>query len=152
MQSIVLDIYSKVWITYRSKFANIGSSRYTSDAGWGCMLRTTQMMTAQALCILNFGYSFRVNLISSDDSKERDKYFWILSLFNDSIDAPLSLHNMIKHGKDLFKKPIGHWYGPNQASVMIKKCIQGAPSLSKDIECILCDSAIIYKSDIDLSP
>merc|ERR1712154_394739 len=27
----------------------------------------------------------------------------------------------------------------------------GTPSLSNEIECILCDSAIIYKSDIDLS-
>ena len=150
MQSIVLDIYSKVWITYRSKFIAIGGSRYTSDAGWGCMLRTTQMMTAHALCILNFDYSFKITQIKQDEALNT-AYFNILSLFNDSYDAPLSLHNMIKHGKVLYNKPIGHWYGPNQASVMIKKCIQSTQTLCKQIECILCDSAIIYKSDIDLS-
>ena len=149
MQSIVLDIYSKIWITYRSKFSNIGGSRYTSDAGWGCMLRTTQMMTAQALFILRFDYFFKVTLIK--DQKKREAYFDILSLFNDSVDAPLSLHNMIKHGRVLYNKPIGIWYGPNQCSQMIKRCIQSTTSLSKQIECILCDSAIIYKSDIDLS-
>jgi cysteine protease ATG4 len=38
------------WLTYRSDLEyEIMHSRYTSDAGWGCMLRTGQMLLFQAL-------------------------------------------------------------------------------------------------------
>jgi len=35
LQAFVDDFQSRVWITYRRGFPNIGSSTYTTDAGWG---------------------------------------------------------------------------------------------------------------------
>ena len=42
------------WISYRKDFDQIEQNDkiYTSDAGWGCMLRTSQMILAQGLCKL----------------------------------------------------------------------------------------------------
>ena len=40
------------WFSYRKDFEQIKNKDdiYTSDAGWGCMLRTSQMILAQGLC------------------------------------------------------------------------------------------------------
>ena len=157
MQSIVLDIYSKIWITYRSKFENILSSRYTSDAGWGCMLRTTQMMTAQALIIYYFDYSWKLtDLNDKIHGKNNIKIYYdeILSLFNDTSNvsiSPLSIHCMISHGHILYDKPVGHWYAPMQTCIMISKCIENYKKLNDKINCIVSNDNTIYKSDISLN-
>ena len=43
------------WFSYRENFEQIKDEQniYTSDAGWGCMLRASQMILAQGLCRLN---------------------------------------------------------------------------------------------------
>ncbi len=66
-----VDLYSKIWCSYRSSFPALQS--YTSDAGFGCMLRCGQMMLANALLLLEEGRSFRIS--------PTQKYFEILVLF-----------------------------------------------------------------------
>ena len=43
------------WFSYRENFEQIKDDEiiYTSDAGWGCMFRASQMIFAQGLCKLN---------------------------------------------------------------------------------------------------
>lgn len=57
LETIRRDIKSKLWFTYRKGFIPIGgnSSAFTSDKGWGCMLRCGQMVLAQALVALHLG-------------------------------------------------------------------------------------------------
>ena len=54
-EAIRKDIKSRLWFSYRKGFVAIGDSSYTTDKGWGCMLRCGQMLLAQALINLHLG-------------------------------------------------------------------------------------------------
>uniref|UniRef100_A0A6N2MRJ8 Cysteine protease n=1 Tax=Salix viminalis TaxID=40686 RepID=A0A6N2MRJ8_SALVM len=44
------DFASRILITYRKGFDATEDSKLTSDVSWGCMLRSSQMLVAQACC------------------------------------------------------------------------------------------------------
>ncbi|KAK6152947.1 hypothetical protein DH2020_012586 [Rehmannia glutinosa] len=74
-------------------FSPIGDTKYSSDVNWGCMLRSSQMLVAQALHQLD------------------QNYIEILHLFGDSEDSPCSIHNLLQAGKAYGLAP-GSWVGP----------------------------------------
>jgi cysteine protease ATG4 len=83
--------------TYRNNFQNPLNNILISDAGWGCMLRSSQMLLAQTL------------LRHLKMSEEK-----IIPLFKDHELAPYSIHNISKN-------KIGQWFGPSEVSHIIKE-------------------------------
>lgn len=112
-------IRSKLWFTYRKGFVPIGgcSSAYTSDKGWGCMLRCGQMVLAQALVALHLGRDWQWDPQTKDST-----YLKILNKFEDKRTAPFSIHQIAVMGETEGKE-VGQWFGPNTIAQVLKKLV-----------------------------
>eukprot|EP01127_Copromyxa_protea_P019969 TRINITY_DN658_c0_g1_i1.p1 TRINITY_DN658_c0_g1~~TRINITY_DN658_c0_g1_i1.p1 ORF type:complete len:357 (+),score=53.89 TRINITY_DN658_c0_g1_i1:81-1073(+) len=103
-----------IWLTYRYDFEGIGGhGGPTTDAGWGCMIRTGQNIFATAL----------LRQAGAEDWTTDDKvYRRIISYFSDTPDAPLSIQNIAVKGK-AYGKRIGEWFGPNTIACALRDLV-----------------------------
>ncbi|OJD23352.1 hypothetical protein ACJ73_05297, partial [Blastomyces percursus] len=130
------DFESKIWLTYRSSFPLIPKSSdpnaasamtlgvrlrsqlvdpqgFTTDTGWGCMIRSGQSLLANALAILFLGRDWRRGTKVKEESN-------LLSLFADDPRASFSIHRFVEHGASACGKYPGEWFGPSATA----RCIQ----------------------------
>ncbi|CCF39271.1 cysteine protease atg4 [Colletotrichum higginsianum] len=130
------DFESKFWMTYRSEFQAIAKSTdprasstlsfsmriksqlvdqngFTSDSGWGCMIRSGQSLLANAMAAINLGRDWRRGQNPEDERK-------LLSWFADDPRAPYSIHQFVQHGAVACGKYPGEWFGPSATA----RCIQ----------------------------
>jgi cysteine protease ATG4 len=111
------DFQSRIWVTYRSDFSPCKS--YTSDAGWGCMLRSGQMILASGLMNHKLGRDWRIGAIEKGDWIP---YAEIVTQFIDSPTAPYSIHRIALQGQQLDKE-VGQWFGPATVAQVIKSLV-----------------------------
>jgi cysteine protease ATG4 len=154
------DFESRIWMTYRTGFEMIPRSEdpkassalsfamrlktsfgeqtggFSSDTGWGCMIRSGQSLLANALLITRLGRGGFAQLASPVCGNAANCFLvgdseWrrgtepgaegeVLSLFADDPRAPYSLHNFVRHGAVACGKYPGEWFGPSATS----RCIQ----------------------------
>ncbi|KAJ9611650.1 Cysteine protease atg4 [Cladophialophora chaetospira] len=152
------DFESRIWMTYRSNFTPIARSHetesstglswsvrlrnlteregFSSDTGWGCMIRSGQSLLANALIMLHLGRDWRrpgthTSRTTSPPPPSTDPSTEtlpstirtepsILSLFADSPSAPFSIHRFVHHGATSCGKHPGQWFGPSATA----SCIQ----------------------------
>lgn len=77
---------SFLYFTYRTGLINmktIGSKNYTSDCGWGCMIRCSQMILSKSLIEKKI-FDLRQNNINIDDNIIKKIREEVLALFNDN--------------------------------------------------------------------
>ncbi|CAD6505067.1 BgTH12-00566 [Blumeria graminis f. sp. triticale] len=129
------DFESRISLTYRSGFKPIAKlqdsqhsslsipsalrlkfgdeSGFTSDTGWGCMIRSGQSLLANAFIIQKLGRDWRRGMLPHEEHK-------IISLFADDPEAPYSIHKFVEHGAVFCGKNPGQWFGPSATG----RCIQ----------------------------
>lgn len=138
----------------------------TTDAGWGCMLRTGQSVLANALLTTHLGRDWRresrsillENPVQSEggsanmallQSQRRQyaQYVRILNWFMDdpSVLCPFSVHRMAREGKRLGKE-VGEWFGPSTAAGAIKSLIQDFPEAGLGVS--VASDGVIYLDQV----
>ncbi|XP_041359693.1 cysteine protease ATG4C-like [Gigantopelta aegis] len=119
------DYSSRIWFTYRREFSPLAGTKMTTDCGWGCMLRSCQMMVAQAFVLHFLGREWRV--YGSQTREQNTFYHEIIRWFGDheSDKMPFSLHKLVDIGCRLGKNP-GDWYGPSSVSFIFRDALMKA--------------------------
>ena len=136
-QEFLDDFLTLAWFTYRSGYPAAESGSYTSDKGWGCMLRSGQMLLANTLLKQHYGREWRITSLTNDNMKE---YACIMAKFIDSLTSPYSIQHIALEGKH-FDLPVGSWFGPNTISQIINRlCVELTVSVPID--------SIVYISEI----
>lgn len=159
------DFRSRLQFTYRKDLSTPlnmkGNKHITSDTGWGCMLRTFQMMLGQCLSVLQLGRNWRFT--EESDLRPGSTYLDIVSLFMDLPTAPFSLYGFVSIGQRLLGKEPSAWFGPTSAAQAAGKLLQEAasqaggenpsdhfeklqvPPFMRSVGCIVLDDGAVYK-------
>ncbi|KAG9228809.1 putative cysteine protease atg4 [Amylocarpus encephaloides] len=158
--SFLDDFEARIWLTYRSNFPVIPKSKdpsapssmslpvrlrsqlvdqagFTSDTGWGCMIRSGQSILANSLLMLRLGRDWRRDSATTQERK-------LLSLFADDPRAPFSIHKFVEHGAESCGKHPGEWFGPSATA----RCIQALTNNRESSELrvyITGDGADVYE-------
>lgn len=156
LEGFKADFVSRVWMTYRREFPFLNGSNFTSDCGWGCMIRSGQMLLAQALVNHFLGRGWRWNsdglFESSEEAGKELTHRKIIKWFGDkqSRVSPFSLHSLVGLGESSGKKA-GDWYGPGAVAHILKQAVKVATELNQEFEsftvCVAQDCAV-YTQDI----
>ncbi|KAF4345801.1 cysteine protease ATG4 [Fusarium beomiforme] len=130
------DFESRIWMTYRSEFEPIprstkpqatsalslsmrlksqlgDQSPFSSDSGWGCMIRSGQSLLANTIALVRLGRDWRQGQSLEEECR-------ILKDFADDPRAPYSIHSFVRHGASACGKYPGEWFGPSATA----RCIQ----------------------------
>lgn len=117
---------SILWFTYRRDYPVMTPYDYTSDAGWGCMLRSAQMLLGHALqrCLLGKEWRHPAVFEAEMDTRLHESYVQLLRWFADSpdLECRYSIHHMVKLGMQYDKLP-GEWYGPTTAAQVLRDLV-----------------------------
>lgn len=123
------DFVSRIWLTYRREFQILNGSTFTTDCGWGCMLRSGQMMLAQALVCHFLGRDWRWRPEQQIETLEQRlnerNHRMIIKWFGDQSEAPFSIHRLVLLGASAGKRA-GDWYGPSSVAHLLSQAVECA--------------------------
>lgn len=106
--------------TYRSHFPALAPYTYTNDAGWGCMLRSAQMLMGQTMQRYYLGRDWRMP--NTTEMLRSDKDYCNIVRWCTDYPGPsciYAIHHIIQCGMVYDKLP-GEWYGPSTASLVLR--------------------------------
>lgn len=156
IEGFKLDFVSRLWLTYRREFPILNGSNFSSDCGWGCMLRSGQMMLAQALVCHFLGRSWRWTpeqpILNREGFTKDALHRMIIKWFGDkpSLNSPLSIHTLVSLGESSGKQP-GDWYGPAFVAHLLRQAVKLASRENKEFDNLnlyVAQDCAVYVQDI----
>lgn len=146
------DFVSRLWMTYRREFPTMIGSNFTSDCGWGCMIRSGQMLLAEGFVRHFLGRGWRYDSSIPSSPYEEGMHKKIIRWFGDvqSRNSPFSIHNLVALSKSAGKKP-GDWYGPGAVAHLLRQAFKNAASDNADLENLniyVAQDCAVYLQDI----
>jgi cysteine protease ATG4 len=158
IEAFELDFSSRIWLTYRKEFEEFRGTKMNTDCGWGCMIRSGQMLLAQGIVTHWLGRKWRwinsqTGILSAHHWKTERLHRAIVQLFSDSPDrvkCPLSIHTLVALGRSAGKQP-GEWFGPSSVSHLLALAVKQTPSghgLLDDLTVYVSQDCTVYKQDI----
>ncbi|OQR87768.1 cysteine protease family C54 [Achlya hypogyna] len=145
--SLVAHLQSIIWLTYRRDFAQMTPYEFTSDAGWGCMLRTAQMMLCEAH-LRDLPRHRAARFRWTDDEPLAADVVRILRYFVDAPtpDCVYAIHHMVAVGMKYDMLP-GEWYGPTTAAQVLRDLVNAHTSTSMCM--YVPQDGVIYTEEIN---
>ncbi|KAF7491560.1 Cysteine protease ATG4D [Sarcoptes scabiei] len=138
------DFHSRIWMTYRKDYPRFANTDITTDIGWGCMIRSGQMILAQALLIHFKGREWRWS--NQDDHLHNTIIKWFADYPEPSI-SPFSIHEFVR----LSHKKAGDWFGPASISFIFKRLLANASKncqILSNICCYVARDCTVYLQDV----
>lgn len=138
-------LYSGGIKTYMNNTSN-PEKGFTTDIGWGCMIRSMQSLVANALRLESSKLETILDNMPDGDNKEFD--LSIARMFRDDPQYPFSIHNITKIGYEFFNVNIGDWFGPSVGAQCMQKIICSQKQLIVDKCCVSVDSGTLYEDEL----
>ncbi|ETL91044.1 hypothetical protein L917_10368 [Phytophthora nicotianae] len=143
---------SILWFTYRRDYPAMTPYEHTSDAGWGCMLRSAQMLLGQALQRRILGREWRLPALfeTEIDARLPETYVQLLRWFADSpdVECRYSIHHMVKLGVQYDKLP-GEWYGPTTAAQVLRDLVNlHRREFGGELAMYVPQEGVVYSDDV----
>ncbi|CAG0914162.1 unnamed protein product [Notodromas monacha] len=138
------DFASRIWLTYRRDMpCPLPHSNLRSDCGWGCMIRSGQMILAQTILTHLLGRDWRPGVMC-------EVHRSIISLFSDHffLSPPtFGLHRLVSLGLRKGKQA-GDWFGPTCIVHILKEAVE--TSVVPGLRIYVAQDCTVYLDDVDM--